>query len=58
MLALSAINQQPHSVEARAESMLYFEASVDLYVRSLQQQDDIGLFTLLLLSLYVFFRFG
>ena len=38
--------------------MLYFEASVDLYVRSLQQQDDIGLFTLLLLSLYVFFRFG
>lgn len=58
VLAVSAINQQPLSVEARAESLLYFEAAVDLYVRSLQQQDDISLFTLLCLSLYYAFDSG
>lgn len=58
VLALAAINQQPLSVETRAESLLYFEASVDLYVRSLQQEDDISLFTLLLLSLYYAFDSG
>jgi hypothetical protein len=58
VLAVSAINQQPLSVEARAESLLYFEAAVDLYVRSLQQQDDISLFTLLFLSLYYAFDSG
>jgi hypothetical protein len=51
VLALSAINLHPHSPEVRAESQLYFEAAVDLFVQSLQQQDDISLFTLLLFSL-------
>jgi hypothetical protein len=58
VLAVAAINQQPLSVEARAESLLYFEAAVDLYVRSFQQQDDISLFTLLFLSLYYSFDSG
>lgn len=58
VLAVTAINQSPLSVEVRAESLLYFEASVDLHVRSLQQQDDISLFTLLMLSLYYAFDSG
>lgn len=58
VMAVAAINQSPLSVEVRAESLLYFEASVDLHVRSLQQQDDISLFTLLMLSLYYAFDSG
>lgn len=51
ILAISAVSSQPRSPEGRAEAQLYFEAAVDLFVRSLQQQDDISLFILLLLSL-------
>lgn len=58
ILAVATINQSPLSVEARAESLLYFESSVDYYVRSLEQQDDISLFTLLFLSLYYAFDAG
>ena len=58
VLAIAAINQAPLSVEARAESLLYFESSVDYHVRALEQQDDVGLFTLLCLSLYYAFDAG
>ena len=51
VLALSAINLQPHTPEHGAESQLYFEAAVDLFVQSLQQQDDTSLLILLLLSM-------
>lgn len=51
ILAVSALSLNPHSSGVRAEAQVYFEAAVDLFNRSLQQQDDISLFILLLLSM-------